>query len=142
MSGPVSTRRAFVMRSTPELRQVVQDHGFPDARGEKDERQAHGDLRDGDRDPEQDEDDARQEASRPCDRDDREIDRVGHQLDREQHADRVPPGQDAVEADGENGRRHEAQVGERHSGRSLRARRSAPKTAPSRRTDSSSNGTR
>ena len=57
-------------------------------------------------------------------------------------ADRKPRARHSVQADREDGGGHDEEGCERHSGRSLRASSSAPKTAPSKSTERSSNGTR
>ena len=82
---------------------------------------ADGDLGHGDGDDEQREDDAAQVTGEAREGHQVDVDRVQHQLDAEQDADRVAPGHHAEEPDGEHQRPQREIGAERHQG-SLRAK--------------------
>src|SRR5918994_2441262 len=105
------------------------------------DRQAEAPLRRRDGDHEQGEHLPRQRAQRLAERHQVDVHGVQHQLDRHQHEDAVPPGQHAVDADREQGRREEQDDREPdHVKSSLRDSTMAPISAPRRRNDTASNG--
>src|SRR5882672_3509654 len=89
----------------PEQVEAVRLDRPPDPEDRDDDRQPDGDLGDRDGDREEREDQPRQVAVESRERDEIDVDRVEHQLDAEQDADRVPACQDSEEADGEHERR-------------------------------------
>src|SRR6267142_758068 len=85
--------------------EAVRLDGPADPADRDDDRQPDGDLGDRDGDREEREDQPRHVAAEARERDEIDVDRVEHQLDAEQDADRVPACQDSEEADGEHERR-------------------------------------
>src|SRR6478736_8025079 len=142
----------------PGLAQVVEPvdgDALAGAENEEHDREAEADLRGGEGDDEQRHRlPAVQRVAQPhVEGDEVEVGRVEHDLDRHEDEDRVAPGQDAVDARGEQQRRHDGRVDEVHQpappnragGRSRRvdaARDSttAPTNAASSSTDRTSNG--
>src|SRR3954471_2925773 len=107
--GPAAMGRAFI-RGSPS-RSVLEEVGVADRGGapgpvdRHDDRQSDHDLRRGDDHHEERDDLPVEGAGGPGERDQREVDRVEHQLDAHEHDDRVAADQHADRAHGEQDRR-------------------------------------
>src|SRR5262245_742992 len=117
--------------------EAVRLDGPANAEDRDDDGQPDGDLGDRDGDREEREDQTGDVTAEARERDQVDVDRVEHQLDAEQDADRVPARQHAEQADGEDqGGQREVRREADHS--SLRAKYSAPSSATASSTPRSS----
>src|SRR6266545_6159791 len=125
------------------LSKLIDVDGRPVAIGGQNDGEPDGDLGRGDDEDEDDEDAAalvdRRESAR--ERDEREVRRIQHQLDRHQDHDRVAPDEHTGSADEEQGRRDRDECAERNGHWSSRFTSTiAPTMAARRSTDATSKG--
>src|SRR2546423_7650507 len=126
--------------SPSEARERVGVQRFAVAEQADHDREADGRFRRRHRHHEEHDDLAVRRAERPAERDERQVDGIQHDLDRQENRDQVAPHEHAGRADGEENRReHEVVIERHHHGCSRRAITTAPTIATRMSTDVTSN---